>query len=338
MRENRLGTVREGRLLAEFAIPSTAGLLVIAGYYAIDMALIGRFCGTTELAGVTVGSTLINLTSSVSSLITAGASTKISLNLGGGKFDEARRFLGNLISLSVITGLIISGIAMIFLRQLLEYYGAGAESIKPAYKYTSIKIIASFLVDIYFALINVLKAVGRPGKNMVITISVVVFNAVLEILFVAVFDFGVKGAAFATVIAEIAGVIWLLYEFNRSDQEIRIKLNMLKLNARVCGQTFYQGIPAFLLNLSQSVTFFIINQTLKKFGGDNAITAFWVCAKATYPMWMVCFGISEGMLPIIGYNFGAGLLNRVKRTLFFWHNVRYRRFGIFFRSIRTFPG
>jgi putative MATE family efflux protein len=312
---DELGYSKIGKLLLNYSLPAIASMTVASLYNIIDRIFIGQGVGPLAIAGLALTFPIMNLAAAFGSLVGSGASTMISIRLGEQKINSATRFLGNTVIINLILGALFTILGLYFLDPILYAFGASNNTISYARDFMRVILYGNIFSHSFFGLNNILRASGYPSKAMFITIGTVILNLILAPIFIFYFHWGIKGAAWATVISQIIGsVVVVIHYFNRNNT-LYFRKGFFKLHVSVVSRIFEMGMSSFLINLCASIVVVILNYSLKKYGGDLAIGAYGIINSILGLVVMIIFGFNMGMQPIVGYNYGAKNYNRVFQTL-----------------------
>jgi putative MATE family efflux protein len=310
-----LGTENIGKLLMQYAVPAIIAMTASSLYNIIDSIFIGHGVGTMALAGLALSFPLMNLSAAFGSLVGVGASTLISVRLGQKDYLTAQQILGNAFVLNIILGLLFTIVALAFLDPILYFFGGSDETVKHARDFMQIILLGNVFTHLYFGMNAILRASGHPQSSMYATIATVIINAVLAPIFIFVFDWGIRGAATATVIAQFASLLWQLKLFNNKQELIHFRKGIFGLKRRIVWDSLAIGMSPFLMNAAACFIVILINQGLKRYGGDLSIGAYGIVNRLSFIFIMIVMGLNQGMQPIAGYNYGAQLYDRVSRVL-----------------------
>lgn len=312
---NQMATGSIPRLLLKFSLPAITGMVVHALYNVVDSIFVGRGVGELALAGITVSFPIIIILMAFVMLIGMGATTLISIRLGEQKGSEAEQIIGNALGLFLIIGVILTIVGLIFIEPLLTLFGASANVLPYAIDYLRIILLGSVLMAIGIGMNNFIRAEGNPKIAMYTMLIGAVTNVILDYIFIFIFHWGIKGAAFATIISYAVTSIWVLHYFLRGNSLLKIRLINLRPKWLLVKGIMFVGFPAFAMQITNSIQNLILNRTLVFYGGDMALAAIGIIMSIATLLVMPIIGISQGAQPIIGYNFGAKQLERVKDTL-----------------------
>lgn len=306
-----LGTESIGKLLMQYSIPAIIAMTASSLYNITDSIFIGHGVGALAISGLAITFPLMNLAAAFGSLVGVGASTLLSLRLGQRDYQTANNILGNVVVMSTISGLLFSIVTLLFLDPILYFFGASDQTIPYARDFMRIILVGNVVTHTYLGLNAMLRSAGFPRKAMIATIITVVINLILNPLFIFGFGWGIKGSALATVTSQVVVLCWQIHVFSRKDNFIRFQRGTYKLQPRIVKDSLKIGIAPFLMNAAASVIVILINQGLITHGGDLAVGAYGIVNRISTLFVMVVMGLNQGMQPIAGYNYGAGLKHRV---------------------------
>lgn len=310
-----LGTESVGKLLLQYTIPSIVAMTASSLYNMIDSIFIGQGVGTMAIAGLAITFPFMNLGAAFGSLVGVGASTMISVKLGQQDEKSATLILGNVVMLNIIIGLLFTIISLLFLDPILYFFGASESTIAYARDYMQIILIGNVITHMYLGLNAVLRASGYPEKAMYATVFTVIINCIFNAILIFVMDMGIKGAAIATICAQLLALLWQINHFCSKKSFLHFNRKIFKLKAEYVKSTLSIGLAPFLMNLCSCFIVILINKGLKEHGGDLAIGAYGIVNRIAFFFVMIVMGINQGMQPVAGYNYGAQLYPRVTQVL-----------------------
>lgn len=316
-RTKELGTKPIGGLLTKYAVPAVIAMTAASLYNIIDRIFIGRIpdVGTLSLSGLAVTFPIINLGAAFGAMVGVGASTLISIKLGQKDTKEAERVLGNLVTLNLIIGTLVGLLGIVFINPLLYFFGASANTISYARDYMFIILLGNVVSHMYLGLNSALRSTGHPYAAMTATITGVVTNSILDPIFIFVLGLGIRGAAYATVLAQVVTLLYVLYILSRRNNIIYLHSGIYRLKKQIIKSILSIGMSPFCMQLCACLVVILINKGLAKHGGDIAIAAYGIVNSITFLFVMAVLGICQGMQPIAGYNFGAQQVQRVNEVL-----------------------
>ncbi len=310
-----LGTERVWKLLMQYAVPSVIAMTASSLYNITDSIFIGQGVGALAISGLAISFPLMNLSAAIGTLVGAGAANLISLRLGQKDYNSANKILGNVVTLTTILGLAYTVVVLSFLKPILSFFGASNETLPYALEYMTIITIGNVVTHMYFGLNALVRSSGHPAKSMYATIFTVIINVILTPFFIYVLGMGIRGAAIATVLSQIILLVWQFRFFTDKNNFIRITKENLRVDKKIVKDTMAIGLAPFLMNAVSSVIVILINHTLVRYGGDLAVGAYGIMNRVAMLFGMVVMGLTMGMQPIAGYNYGAGLYKRVNIVL-----------------------
>ncbi|MCF0196627.1 MAG: MATE family efflux transporter [Bacteroidaceae bacterium] len=318
-----LGTKPVGTLLWQYALPAIVAMLASSLYNMVDRFFIGQGMGDEAITGLGVTAPFMNLSVALGSMVGVGSSTVISLRLGQGKYSEAQRILGNAMMLNVLVGLVFMVPSLIFLRPILIAFGASEQTLPFAYDYMFVILLGNVFTHCYFGLNNVLRSAGHPTISMRLTLLTIALNCVLDPLFIFGFQWGIMGAALATVLSQMVSLAIQIRLLSDPRDVIHWRRGIYRLRVHIVRQVLAIGMSPFLMHLCSCAVVFFFNYRLREYGdmlsvesgGDLAIGSFSLINGVVFCFVMVCLGLCQGMQPIAGYNWGAQKDDRVWRVL-----------------------
>lgn len=310
-----LGTESIGKLLMQYAVPAIIAMTASSLYNMVDSIFIGHGVGTMAISGLALTFPLMNLAAAFGSLVGVGAATLISVRLGQRDYDTAQRVLGNVVVLNVLLGVAFTVVVLAFLDPILYFFGGSDQTIGYARDYMQIILLGNAVTHLYLGLNAVLRSSGHPQKAMYATIATVVINTILDPIFIYGFGWGIRGAAIATIVAQIISLLWQFRLFSNKDELLHFHRGIFRLKRKIVLDSLAIGMSPFLMNLAACFIVLLINQGLKRHGGDLAIGAFGIVNRLVFIVVMIVMGLNQGMQPIAGYNFGARRYDRVNRVL-----------------------
>ncbi len=310
-----LGTENIGKLLMQYAVPAIIAMTASSLYNMVDSIFIGHGVGAMALAALALTFPLMNLSAAFGSLVGVGAATLISVKLGQRDYDTAQRVLGNVFVLNVILGLLLMVLVFPCLTPILYFFGGSDATVPLARDFMEVILLGNVITHLYLGLNAVLRASGHPKQSMYATISTVIMNVILAPLFIFVFDWGIRGAALATVLAQTVALMWQIHLFNNPEELLHFKKGIFRLKRRIVLDSLAIGLSPFLMNLAACLIVILINQGLKKYGGDMEVGAYGIVNRLAFIAVMIVMGLNQGMQPIAGYNYGARQYARVTRVL-----------------------
>ena len=315
----KLGTEPVGRLLMQYAVPAVVAMTASSLYNIVDRIFIGHIGtgseGALALSGLAVTFPLMNLSAAFGAMVGVGGSTLISIKLGQRDYPTAERVLGNVVTLNVIVGLLLAVFGIVFIDSLLYFFGASVQSEPYARDYMVVILLGNVVTHLYLGLNSVLRASGHPTAAMMATIATVVVNCLLDPLFIFTLDMGIRGAAIATILAQVFALVFVWVLLSRKSEVVRLRSGIYALRQRIVKNILGIGLSPFCMQLCACLVVILINKGLQRHGGDMGVAAFGIVNGITFLFVMVVMGITQGMQPIAGFNYGAQKFDRVNQVL-----------------------
>ncbi len=309
-----LGTEKISSLLKRYALPAIIAMTASSLYNMVDSIFIGNGVGPLAISGLAVTFPLMNLSTAIGTLVGIGCMTMLSVFLGQKNYKAANIVLDNLVSLSFITSIIFMALTLSFLDPILYFFGASANTIGYAREYMQIILYGNLITHLYFGLNGAMRASGNPKKAMTLTLITVLLNTALDPIFIFGFGMGIKGAALATVLAQVITTIIEIFHFIGRNKFLRLDRNIFRIDARVAKDSLSIGMGPFLMNTAACMVTLFINQQLLRYSGDLGIGSYGIINRITFIFVMICSGLNQGMQPIAGFNYGARKYTRVREV------------------------
>ena len=334
-KDNRLGTENITRLMISLAIPSVLAQIVNVLYNIVDRIYIGRIpgVGAVALTGVGVTFPIITIISAFSGFASGGGAPLAAIALGQGDRKRAERILGNCVSMLLFFTVILMAFFFVFQKPLLYVFGASDNTIGYSSTYISIYLLGTVFVELAVGLNTFISAQGQartamfsdqygehggPGQARTAMFSVLigaVVNIVLDPIFIFVFHMGVAGAAVATIISQALSAAWVLRFLCSEKSGIRLKKAGMKPDFSLIGQIMALGVSPFVMSATESAITIVMNHGLQVYGGDLYVGSMTILQSVLQLVFVPISGFTNGVQPIISYNFGAGKFDRVKMTI-----------------------
>ena len=325
-----------GALLMQYAIPAIVAMAASSVYNIIDGIFIGQGVGPEAIMGLALTGPMMSLTAAFGAMVGVGAATLMSVKLGQKDYTTAQKILGNLVIMNLTLGIVLGAILLCFINPILRFFGASDVTLPYAREFMSIILVGNVVTPMYLGLNAMLRSTNRPQKAMYATFGTVILNCVLAPIFIFVLNWGIRGAATATILAQLMMLMWQLRLFSNKSDLIHLSRKNIKLDLRLVRESLLVGLPQFLINLCACLVAAMMTRSLTTYGGDVAVGSFGICNRLILFIVMVVIGLNQGMQPIAGYNFGAKRYDRVlgvlKRALCFGTMITMMGFiiGIFF--------
>jgi len=314
---SQIGTDSIAKLMIRFSIPSIVGMLVNALYNIVDRMFIGHGIGAMGIAGVTISFPIMLIMMSFSILVGVGANTLFSIRLGEGRREEAEQILGNAAILLFAIPLVVSLVALLYLDPLLRLLGTSKELMPFARSYAQIILYGSALGTTGHGLSHFIRSDGHPQVAMIAMLIGGIINTLLDALFIFKFQWGMEGAAWATVIAQALSFTWCFVYFLSPKATTRFHRRHMRLDfRRAVFPMLIIGFSPFAMNMANSLLNVILNRGLHEYGGEAAVAVMGIIMAYMSIIFMPCFGIAQGVQPLMGYNYGSRQFSRVRHL--FW--------------------
>lgn len=310
-----LGTQSIRSLLMKYALPGIIAMTASSLYNMVDSIFIGHGVGAMALSGLTVAKPFMDICAAFGTLVGVGASSLVAIKLGEKDYRSANDVLANVILLNVLLGALVMAVGLYWLDPILYAFGASDVTITYAREYMEIILWGNILTHIYYGLNSMLRSIGHPKIAMYATIVAVVTNIILDPIFIFVLDMGVRGAALATMISQLVSVIIELVIFLNPKEVIYFHRGIWRLKRDITMRALGIGTAPFLMHMAACFVVIVLNNQLKRYGGDMAIATYGMTNRFMFFFAMVVMGLNQGMQPIVGYNYGAKLFDRMVRAL-----------------------
>ncbi|MBR4065411.1 MAG: MATE family efflux transporter [Bacteroidaceae bacterium] len=320
-----LGTEKVGKLLMQYAIPAIIAQTAASLYNMIDSVFIGHIpdVGAEAISGLATTFPFMNLSAAFGAMVGVGGATQLSVRLGQRDYDSAKHILGNLVTLNIIVGILFAAVSFIFLDEILFFFGASETTLPFARDFMAVILLGNVVTHLYFGINAALRASGHPKQAMFATILTVIMNVILAPVFIYVLGWGIRGAALATILAQCITLAWQLKMLSNPNELLHLQRGIYRLKADIVKGILSIGMSPFFINAAACVVVIIINKGLRNYGenGDTSIAAYGIANRMQFIFVMVVLGLTQGMQPIVGYNYGAKRHDRVKQALMltiFW--------------------
>ena len=310
-----LGQKPVGQLLWQYALPAMVAMTASSLYNIIDRAMIGQIVGPEAIAGLGITFPFMNLSAAFGAAVGVGASACISMKLGQKDYKTAENLLGNTVTLNLIVGFLFMAVCLLFLDPILRFFGASDVTLPYARQFMVIILLGNMVTHMYFGMNAVLRAAGKPRHAMYATLFTVGMNILLVIAFVWWFRWGIRGAALATIASQSMALCWQMWIFSDKRELLHLKRGIFKLKADLVRNIIAIGISPFLMNVTSCIIVIFMNNQFVRYGGDMAVGAYSIANSMAMVFFMFVMGVTQGMQPIVGYNYGAEKYDRMMRCL-----------------------
>lgn len=326
-----------GKLLFTFALPAIIATTATSCYNVIDRMFIGNGVGAIALAGLGLTLPIMNLATAFGTLVGAGSGALVSIRIGEKKRADATQILCNALLLNIVISILFTVVVLAFLNPILILFGADQETLPYAREFLQIILLGNIFTHILFGLNSIMRASGYPVKAMLSILITVVCNVILAPVFIFVLRWGIRGAATATVISQFIGMCWVLAHFIRKKSYIHFEKAGMHIDLKMVRDVFAIGLSPFCIHVCTSLVTIFMNWRLKEYGGNLAIASYGIIASIQSLVITMVLGMTHGMQPIVGFNFGAKHPERVRKT--YWLTVVFATAActLSFAAILVFP-
>ena len=313
---NKLESMPISRLLFDMALPACSGILVIMLYNVIDTMFVGHFAGPMAIAGLSVVLPVSMLLPTLGMAIGIGSSSIISRSLGAKDFETARRAFCNAISAAAVIGGSMTLLAGIYAEEVLYIFGGRGDILPYAMEYYQIILFGVPVLGCWMCMNNTLRAEGftkQAFKGMCLSSGI---NVVLDAVLIAWLDMGLKGAAYATIFSQFVGLTYSLTFYLKGKSHLKFAARYFVWDSKILKETFALGASTFARQGAGSAMVILLNQSLYLYGGPISVAVYGVLHRIMSLLFVPVIGMTQGFLPIVGYNFGAKQFDRVRETIF----------------------
>ena len=313
-KETDLGNDKIGGLLFKLALPAIMAQVINLLYNLVDRMYIGhiRDVGPAALTGVGVTMPVIMAISAFAALVSMGGAPRASIMMGKGDKEEAQRILGNCAAMLVLTALVLTLVVQLFGRQILLLFGASDNTIGYAWAYVQIYSLGTIFVQLALGLNAFINAQGYARIGMATVAIGAVCNIILDPVFIFGFHMGVRGAALATILSQAVSCVWILRFLTGKKPSLQLQTRYMRLRASTILPCIGLGFAPFVMQFTESILNICFNTSLLKYGGDIAVGAMTILGSVMQFSMLPIQGLTQGAQPIIGFNYGAGKIGRVK--------------------------
>lgn len=315
--QNPLGTAPVGGLIGKFAIPAIISMLVSALYNIVDQIFIGQGVGMLGNAATNVAFPVTTIATALALLLGIGGASNYNLEMGAGREKKASSIAGTALSTLVITGVILAVAVLLFLRPLLSLFGATTDVMSYAVDYLGITAVGLPFYALSIGGNHIVRADRSPTYSMTCVLTGAIINTILDPLFIFGFGWGIKGAAWATVIGQVVSGILVIIYFGKF-RKMYLEMSMLKPSSECLKAIISLGMASCINQIAMAIVQIVLNNILRYYGGlsvygsDIPIACVGVISKVNQVFMAICIGISQGCQPIWGFNYGAKKYDRVR--------------------------
>ena len=340
--QNPLGTAPVGGLIGKFAIPAIISMLVSAMYNIVDQIFIGQGVGMLGNAATNVAFPVTTIATALALLLGIGGASNYNLEMGAGREKKASSIAGTALSTLVITGVILAVAVLLFLRPLLSLLGATTDVMPYAVDYLGITAVGLPFYALSIGGNHIVRADRSPTYSMTCVLTGAIVNTILDPLFIFGFGWGIKGAAWATVIGQVVSGILVIIYFGKF-RKMYLEMSMLKPSSECLKAIISLGMASCINQIAMAIVQIVLNNILRYYGGlsvygsDIPIACVGVISKVNQVFMAICIGISQGCQPIWGFNYGAKKYDRVRLAYRYSMIACTAIATVFFLCFQLFP-
>ena len=314
--DERLGTAPLGKLMVSMALPAVAAQIINVLYNIVDRIYIGHIQGYGELAltGVGVTAPILMVISAFSAFAGMGGAPQASIQMGRKNYEKAERILGSSVAMLLCFSVVLTVIFQILKTPILYAFGASDRTIVYAGQYITIYLFGTVFVQFALGLNTYISGQGNAKVAMLSVLLGAGTNIVLDPILIFGLGMGVRGAALATIISQALSALWVIRFLTSEKSVIRIRKNFIRLDWKIIGGIAALGISPFIMQSTESLVMITLNSGLQKYGGDLYVGTMSIMSSIMQLIVVPVQGISQGVQPIMSYNYGAGNIKRVKAT------------------------
>lgn len=315
-KEANLGEDWIGGLLFKLALPAILAQVINLLYNLVDRMYIGHIAevGSVALTGLGVTMPFIMCVSAFAALVSMGGAPRASIMMGRDNKEEAERILGNCTSMLVLVAVIVTMVSQIWGQDILLLFGASESTLPYAWAYMQIYSLGTIFVQLALGLNAFINAQGFARTGMLTVVIGAVCNIILDPIFIFGLHMGVRGAALATILSQGVSCVWIVRFLLGKETTLRIRKGNLKIRLKTVGPCIALGVAPFIMQFTESVLNICFNTSLLKYGGDVAVGAMTILSSVMQMSMLPIQGLTQGAQPIIGFNYGAKKMDRVKKT------------------------
>ena len=312
---NNFGTESIGKLLIKQAVPASIGILVMSLNILVDTIFVGHWIGSQAIAAINVVLPVSFFIAALGMSIGIGGSSIISRALGAKQVPKALKTFGNQITMTIILSFTLVFFGLYYIETIIPAFGGKGTIFEPAKIYYRIVLYGVPFLALSMMGNTVIRAEGKPKFAMYAMMIPSITNLLLDVLLINVMDLGMMGAAWATTGSYILCFVFILWFFISNNSEMKISLPHFKLQKSIVAEISNLGSVTLSRQAVVSVTYLLMNNILFDFGGETSVTSYAIVSRMLMFALFPIFGITQGFVPIAGYNYGAKNYDRVKQTI-----------------------
>ena len=310
-----LGSQPIGKILIKQALPASIGILVMSLNILVDTIFVGHWIGSTAIAAINVVLPVSFFIAALGMAIGIGGSSIISRALGANNSEKAIKTFGNQITLTLILSIILAVLGLLYKDSIIESFGGKGAIFAPAKIYYTIVLYGVPFLALCMMGNTVIRAEGKPKFAMYAMMIPSVSNLVMDYIFINVLGYGMEGAAWATSLSYILCLVYIVWYFLSKNSELKIDMSHFGLSPAIVSEISSLGSVTLARQAVVSITYLFMNNILFDIGGETSVTAYAIVGRMLMFAMFPVLGITQGFLPIAGYNYGAQNYNRVRETI-----------------------
>lgn len=310
-----LGTQPISSLLIKQSVPASIGILVMSINILVDTIFVGNWIGPIAIAAINVVLPVSFFIAALGMAIGIGGASVISRALGANLKEKALKTFGNQISITLLITLSAMALGLLFMNTLIPVFGGKGDIFEPAKIYYRIVVIGVPILALTMMGNSVIRAEGKPKFSMIAMIIPSIGNLLMDYLFINIFDWGMMGAAWATTGSYILCLLYIIYFFMSSKSELKLRYQDLGFDRNIIKEIASLGFVTMARQAVVSLIYLILNNILFKLGGENSVTVYAIISRMLMFALFPVLGVTQGFLPIAGYNYGANKEERVRESI-----------------------
>jgi putative MATE family efflux protein len=314
-RSEALGTEPISKLLIKQALPASIGILVMSLNILVDTIFVGNWIGSIAIAAINVVLPVSFFIAALGMAIGIGGASIISRALGANDSGKALKTFGNQITITLVLTISMVVLGLAFINELIPAFGGKGAIFEPAKVYYRIVLYGVPVLALSMMGNNVIRAEGKPKFAMIAMIIPSVGNLILDYLLINILDMGMEGAAWATTVSYICCFFYIIWYFKSNNSELKIDISHLGIDWPILKEMSALGFVTLARQAVVSVTYLLMNNILFDLGGESSVTVYGIIGRMLMFALFPVLGVTQGFLPIAGYNFGAGNYSRVRESI-----------------------
>lgn len=310
-----LGTKPISKLIIKQALPASIGILVMSLNILVDTIFVGNWIGATAIAAINVVLPVSFFIAALGMSIGIGGSSIISRALGGDNYQKALKTFGNQITLTLVLTMTLVTVGLLFSNAIIDSFGGRGAIFEPAKTYYEIVLYGVPVLALCMMANTVIRAEGKPKFAMYAMMIPSVSNLIMDYIFIYVLDYGMAGAAWATTLSYVFCLAFIIWFYASNKSELKINFSHLGLNFPIVKEISSLGFVTLARQAVVSITYLFMNNILFDLGGETSVTSYAIAGRMLMFAMFPVLGVTQGFLPIAGFNYGAENFHRVRETL-----------------------